>query len=315
MTDSRTWTKQQRCVHWLCAATALATLVLVMVGGLVTNTGSALAVPDWPTTFGYNMFTYPPSQWVGGVLYEHSHRLLGSLVGFLTILLVVAAWRWEVRPWVRWLAVAALLGVIVQGVLGGMRVVLLRHDLAIVHGIFAQAFFGLVVSLWVFTSESWQRLPGAARGTSDAPISRAIVLGIPVAVYIQIILGALLTHRGQALWEHVIGASVVASLAVVVLFWVIRKVPEIPELRLPAFALAGFVCLQLSLGLMAYLWHFTQLCNRLPYELGLAILAAHRITGTLIWASSVVLALRSWRALSPSWGPHVAFAEANKAWT
>ena len=123
-----------RLAHRLAVLTAAATGVLIVLGGLVTNTGAALAVPDWPTTFGHNMFLYPWSQMVGGILYEHSHRLIGSAVGMLTVALAVALWLTEERRWVRRLGALAVVAVVVQGVLGGMRVVLLEHDLAILHG-------------------------------------------------------------------------------------------------------------------------------------------------------------------------------------
>src|SRR5438132_5493893 len=108
--------------HRLAVVTAAAALVLICIGGLVTNTGSALAVPDWPTTFGHNMFLYPWAQMVGGVFYEHSHRLIGAVVGVLTLALGVALWPSRLR----WLGVAAIVAVIAQGVLGGLRVVLLQ---------------------------------------------------------------------------------------------------------------------------------------------------------------------------------------------
>lgn len=304
----------RRRVHYVCTATVGATLVLVMAGGLVTNTGSALAVPDWPTTFGHNMFTYPPSQWVGGVLYEHTHRLLGSLVGLLTILLTVAAWIWDERVWVRWLTFVALLAVIAQGVLGGMRVVLLQHELAIVHGCFAQAFFGLLVFLWAATSKTWNSL-GRSETLEGSWFPALLAVALPTAVYTQIVLGALLTHRGQALWEHVAVAGVVSGLVIVALIWVMRAAPWLAELRAPVFALAGLVSLQLSLGLMAYLWHFANLHLRLPYEFGLALLAAHRMTGTLVWGASLVFGLRLGRILLQPMDTGWAVKEASKAWT
>ena len=106
-------------LHRVALLTALVTFPLLFVGGLVTSTGSALAVPDWPTTFGHNMFLFPWSAMVGGILYEHSHRLLGAVVGLLTIILSLALWLKEPQPWLRWLGVMALAGVILQGVLGG----------------------------------------------------------------------------------------------------------------------------------------------------------------------------------------------------
>src|SRR5687767_10656795 len=142
--------------HRLALVTVAATFVLILFGGLVTNTGAALAVPDWPTTFGYNMFLFPWSEMVGGIFYEHSHRLLGSLVGLLTIALAAVLWRAGGR--LRALGVVMVVAVVVQGILGGLRVVLLKETLAIVHGCLAQAFFALAVTAAVLTSAS-HRLP------------------------------------------------------------------------------------------------------------------------------------------------------------
>src|SRR5574342_1275515 len=108
--------------HRIAVVLACATFPLLFIGGLVTSKGAGLAVPDWPTTFGYNMFLYPWSKMVGGIFYEHSHRLIGSAVGFLTILLAVVLWYRESRQWLGWLGIVALAVVIAQGVLGGLRV-------------------------------------------------------------------------------------------------------------------------------------------------------------------------------------------------
>ena len=104
------------------------TVLLVLAGSLVTSTGSGLAVPDWPTTYGWNMFTFPPSKWVGGIFYEHGHRLIASTVGFLTIILAAWLWRADPRGWMKRLGVVALLAVIMQGVLGGITVLFFLPD-------------------------------------------------------------------------------------------------------------------------------------------------------------------------------------------
>src|SRR5689334_22894306 len=124
---------------------------------MVTSKGVGLAVPDWPTTFGYNMFLFPVSKWVGGIFFEHTHRLIASTVGFLTIILTIWLWRAEARPWVRRLGVFALLAVILQGVLGGLRVTLLKDQIGVFHASLAQAFFGLIVFIGVVRSAAWQR--------------------------------------------------------------------------------------------------------------------------------------------------------------
>ena len=190
-----------RLAHRLAVLTAAATCVLIVFGGLVTNTGAALAVPDWPTTFGHNMFLFPWSQMVGGVFYEHSHRLLGALVGALTLALAVALWRRGGR--LRALGVVAVVAVIAQGVVGGLRVVLQTDTLAMVHGPLAHAFFALVVALALLTS-AWMARP--------APVvdgaTRALTLTAVLLVYAQIVFGALLTHAGR-IDLHLAGAVAV----------------------------------------------------------------------------------------------------------
>src|SRR5947207_2613273 len=116
---------------YLAWLTCIATLLLICSGGMVTSKGVGLAVPDWPTTFGYNMFLFPVSKWVGGILFEHTHRLMGSIVGFLTIILAMWLWLSENRQWVRNLGVIALAGVILQGILGGLRVTMMKDEIGV----------------------------------------------------------------------------------------------------------------------------------------------------------------------------------------
>src|SRR3954453_4903259 len=130
-------------LHRTAQLTAAATLLLIFMGGLVTSKGARMSVPDWPNSYGYNMFTFPPSKCIGGIFCQHTHRLMGTVVGMLSIALTIIAWKSEPRRWVRWLATSVLGAVIFQGVLGGLRVVLVKLDLAIVHACVAQAFFCL----------------------------------------------------------------------------------------------------------------------------------------------------------------------------
>jgi cytochrome c oxidase assembly protein subunit 15 len=271
--------------HRLALLTGGATLVLIVAGGLVTNTGSALAVPDWPTTFGQNMFLYPWSQMVGGVFYEHTHRLLGALVGLLTLGLAVALWRLGGR--LRVAGVVAAIAVIGQGLLGGLRVVLLQDALAIVHGAVAQAFVALVAALALATS------PRA--GLPVAPLepgARTAALLAAALVYVQIVLGAFLTHAGW-LELHLAGALAVFAL-----------VPAAAaRLRRSGDALAAplargllvLLALQLLLGSVTLVVRFAP---ELAPALVLALPAAHRLAGSLILAAAVMLALRVWSASS-----------------
>src|SRR5438105_711223 len=148
-----------RSLHVIALLTAAATFPLIFMGGLVTSHGAGMSVPDWPNSYGYNMFLFPPRLWIGGILYEHTHRLMGTIVGMLSILLTIMAWRVESRRWVRWLATGVLGAVIFQGVLGGLRVVLLKLDLAIVHACVAQGFFCLAAFTAVVTSKWWIDAP------------------------------------------------------------------------------------------------------------------------------------------------------------
>jgi heme a synthase len=278
--------------HRWAVVTAAATLVLIVVGGLVTNTGSALAVPDWPTTFGYNMFLYPWSRMVGGVLYEHGHRLLGSAVGLLTIACAVALWRCEPRKSVRVLGWLALGGVVAQGVIGGLRVVLLDNPLAIVHGCVAQAFFALMVGVAACTSGWWwQAAPPADLRPAGLRRLRAMAVATAVIVYVQLVFGSIVTHTAKRLDAHV-GFAVLVTLAVVGLTHVVLLRYHAIGLRRPAVLLLVLLALQLGLGVGVYLWRFTRFSAAMSPLLGLALEAAHRCTGTALWGVLVLLALR-----------------------
>jgi cytochrome c oxidase assembly protein subunit 15 len=268
--------------HRLALSTAAATVLLIVFGGLVTNTGAALAVPDWPTTFGHNMFLYPWSGMVGGVFYEHSHRLLGALVGLLTVALAVALWRRGGR--LRVLGLVAVGTVVLQGVIGGLRVVLLTDALALVHGPLAQAFFALVAAVAFLTSGAAER----PRVEVDSALRRLSLAAVAL-VYAQIVLGALLTHDGW-LWLHLAGAVAVFTVAPVVTARARRTGdPIAAPLARVLLVLLG---LQLLLGLGAYLSRFSGVWIPGGQTTMLAMPVAHRLVGGLILAASVVLAVR-----------------------
>ena len=145
---------------------AAATLLVVIAGGLVTSLDAGMAVPDWPSSFGSNMFLYPLARMTGGVYYEHAHRLYGSLVGLTTIVLAVVVWRTDRRRWLRGFAVLLVVMVVAQGVMGGFRVTLTNRHLAAAHGIFGQVFFATVVLAWTFLTRAWIDAGGAAASSS-----------------------------------------------------------------------------------------------------------------------------------------------------
>jgi cytochrome c oxidase assembly protein subunit 15 len=272
-----------RLAHRLAVLTAAATCVLIVFGGLVTNTGAALAVPDWPTTFGHNVFLFPWSGMVGGVFYEHSHRLLGALVGLLTLALAAALWPRGGR--LRALGVIAVVAVVLQGVIGGLRVILLTDGLAMIHGPLAQAFFALVVAAALLTS---------ARMTTPAPAldgaTRGLALAGAALIYLQIVFGALLTHAGR------IDLHLAGALAVFVLLPIVtarlRRTGDLvaaPAARL-LLALLG---LQLLLGVGSYLARFSAIWIPGGQVTMLILPVAHRLAGGLILAAAVVLAVRA----------------------
>ena len=269
--------------HRLALGTAVATAVLIVFGGLVTNTGAALAVPDWPNTFGHNLFLYPWSGMIGGIFYEHSHRLLGALVGLLTLALAAALWRRGGA--LRVLSLLGVVTVIAQGVLGGLRVVLLRDEIAMVHGPLAQAFFALIATLVYLTSTAARTPTTRVR---DAGLPR-LAIAAALITYVQIVLGALITHAGWV-WLHLAGA--VAVFAVVpTLTARARRTGDAVAVPLSRVLLA-LLGLQLALGIGAYLARFSSIWMPGEQTTMLLLPVAHRLIGGLLLASTVVLSVR-----------------------
>jgi cytochrome c oxidase assembly protein subunit 15 len=267
--------------HRLALGTAAVTAVLIVFGGLVTNTGAALAVPDWPNTFGHNLFLYPWSGMVGGVFYEHGHRLLGATVGLLTLALAAALWRRGAA--LRGLGLLAVVAVIAQGVLGGLRVVLLRDELALAHGPLAQAFFALLATLAYLTSRA-----ARTAGPADAGLRRLAVAAVAVTGA-QIVLGAFLTHEGW-LWPHVGGALAVFAVVPVVTARA-RRTGDLVAAPL-AGALLALLGVQLLLGVGAYLARFSPIWIPGEQTTMLVLPVAHRLVGGLLLALTLVLAVR-----------------------
>ncbi len=266
----------------LALTTLGATCVLILLGGLVTNTGAALAVPDWPSTFGYNMVLFPWSRMVGGILYEHSHRLMGALVGVLTLALAVTLWREGGR--LRRLGLVAVAVVVGQGVLGGLRVVLLEDTLAIVHGCLAQAFFALLAVIALLTAPRG-RVPAAPVD----PALRGMTVLAAALVYVQIVFGALLTHAGR-IDLHLAGAVIVFVLVPIVAAQLRRTGDAVaaPISRLVSVLLG----VQLLLGAGSFLARFSPIWIPGEQLTVTALPVAHRLVASLILAAAVVLAVR-----------------------
>jgi cytochrome c oxidase assembly protein subunit 15 len=182
-------------LHRFAIITAVCVFFLLIAGGLVTSTGSGLAVPDWPLSYGKLM---PPM--VGGIFYEHSHRMVATLVGLLTVILTIWIWRKEQRRWVRVLSLLALLSVVLQGALGGLTVLfLLPTGISVAHATLAQTFFCIVASIALFTSPWWFRDHQLLSEQEGRPSTFALCIATTLVVYVQLALGALMRHTDSGL--------------------------------------------------------------------------------------------------------------------
>src|SRR5438445_1086957 len=293
-----------RGIHRLAVATAASTFVLLFVGGLVTSTGSALAVPDWPLSFGQ---VFPPM--VGGVLFEHGHRLVATLVGCLTLVLALWTVVGEPRPGVRALGLLALLAVVLQGVLGGVTVLYkLPLAVSVTHACLAQAFFCLTVTLALVTGAGWT----AAQARDLSPRLARLAAFTTGLVFVQLVLGALMRHMGAGLaipdfplafgrllpplatpyitvhFAHRVGALAVAAAVAMTVGAVLRERAAGPCLRRPALLAEGHVLVQLTLGALV-IWS------------GRAVLptTTHLVLGAALLATCLVLALRAGRVAAP----------------
>ena len=186
--------RYQPILFWFSGLTAFATLILLGVGGLVTSHNVGMSVPDWPTTYGYNMFFFPWSKMVGGILMEHSHRLMASAVGFLTIIMaILITWK-EERVWMKKLAWLAVVLVILQGVLGGLRVVWMKDEIGIFHACLAQSFFVLIGLLTLFSSKTWLGANFASNEVLSITSIRIVKITVGF-IFLQLMLGATMRHE------------------------------------------------------------------------------------------------------------------------
>jgi cytochrome c oxidase assembly protein subunit 15 len=277
-----------------------ATLLLLGVGGLVTSAEAGLAVADWPTSFGYNMFLYPFSRMTGGIYYEHAHRLIGALVGLTTLVLAVFLQRVDPRPRVRALGWAALAMVVIQGVLGGLRVTELSLPLAMVHGVFAQLFFASLVALGAFTSATW-RGDATSRVRATASSDRAFSVLLVGAMFLQLVLGAAHRHLQVMLIVHIIlGVAVVVPLALLVGVRAWGLNPEQRMLQRLGLFLTGAIGVQLVLGLAAFAVTGLVSGGALSRSFDLVVSTAHQWFGAILLALAVLIACWNYRLLATS---------------
>lgn len=279
--------------------TAGVTFVLLIAGALVTSNDAGLAVPDWPTSFG-SIYKIPAM--VGGVKYEHGHRMVAQFVGLLTIVLALWTWRVDRRAWMRKLGFAALGLVIVQGILGGITVLyFLPPWVSTAHATLAQTFFCSVVLIALFTSRGW--LEGTqiqlldVRRPSLLALSRLTV----ATVLVQLMLGAAFRHSGLKLMPHLLLAAVVTILTLWTVTRVLSDYSRVAALRRPAVWLMGLLVTQLALGFAAYLTRVEWGADAPQPLLSMVVsTVAHVAVGALLLATTVVLATRTQRHMAPT---------------
>jgi cytochrome c oxidase assembly protein subunit 15 len=321
---------------------AASTAALIFAGGLVTSTGSGLSVPDWPNTYGWFMWAFPVSKMVGGIFYEHLHRLIASTVGFLIVILAIWLARAEPRRWVRRLGYLALGAVITQGILGGITVLWYLPDaVSIAHASLAQIVFCLTVTIALATSPGWKRayqLPTANRqlpgeSVSDDRVLRRVAIGTTSVIFVQILLGATMRHTGAGLaipdfplafghlippmWNskiaihfaHRVGAATVTLLVLATTGHVFYHHGRRRELRRPSILLLVLLALQITLGALTVLSQKEFVINSL-----------HVVNGGFVLVTALVLTLRAHRSLFAEHGetartfqirePHIRMREA-----
>ncbi len=300
-------------LHFFGLALSVSTFLLLFAGGMVTSTNSGLSVPDWPTTFGQNMFTFPPSMMKGGIFYEHGHRLFASLVGLLTIVNCLAFWIWDKRRWLRAAGIIALLLVIVQGVLGGLTVKFkLPMSVSAAHACTAEIFFMVTVLMAFATSKTWiDADPDPIRWQVPEQMITFFFCGV---VFLQILIGAVMRHSyaglsiptfpsafGQVVppfWNfgivvNFIHTRIGAFLVMVLGALLIGIVCKSPRQVMKVKVLAGF--LGLVLLVQCLLGMFTIWSGKAPVPT-----TFHLSVGALVFAIGFLLFLAVYRLQKPA---------------
>jgi cytochrome c oxidase assembly protein subunit 15 len=283
-----------RAHHRFAVFTAGVTFVLIIAGALVTSNDAGLSVPDWPTSFG-SLYKIP--HLVGGVRFEHTHRMIAQFVGFLSIILAVWTWRADRRRWMKYLGITALGLVIAQGILGGLTVLFyLPPAISSAHAALAQTFFCVAVLIAMFTGRRWVEEVPRVEVDEQRPSLFTLTLLSIFVLYVQLILGALFRHHGLSWWPHVVNAAAVA----VVLSWTairaLSQYSRIDAVRRPAIVMLSLLITQLCLGFVAFLTRVAWGRDAVQPELPMVVsTVAHVAVGALLLATTVILAVQVWR--------------------
>lgn len=283
-----------RAYHRFAVFVASVTFLLIIAGALVTSNDAGLSVPDWPTSFG-SLYKIP--HLVGGVKFEHAHRMIAQFVGFLSIVLALWTWRADPRQWMKYLGVTALGLVIAQGILGGLTVLFyLPSAISSAHAALAQTFFCVVVLIALFSGRNWEEEIPQIENDQGRPNLFALALLSIFVLYVQLILGAMFRHHGLSWWPHVLNAAIVA----IVLAWTsvraLLQYSAIDSVRQPAITMLALMIAQLGLGFVAFLTRVAWGHDAVQPELPMVVsTVAHVAVGALLLATTAVLAVQVWR--------------------
>jgi cytochrome c oxidase assembly protein subunit 15 len=279
-------------VHRFAVFVVLWTILLLIAGALVTSNDAALSVPDWPLSYG----TLTPPM-VGGIVYEHSHRLIAACLGIFTLALAVVLWVADERRWLRWFGVIAVLGVIVQAILGGQVVIrLLHYWLPVIHACFAQIVFAAVLSIAVFTSRWWMSERPQLEDSGSPSIHTVALLNAGV-IFLQVFLGAAFRHQEMPIWPHIAGALAVLAMVIWTAVALRKRFSESRELSRSRILLHAIFGVQFLLGLGAYWSRLTTADAPQPMPLTIALTVTHTVVGALVFAASVVIVLLCYRVV------------------
>jgi cytochrome c oxidase assembly protein subunit 15 len=279
---------------------ASATFFLIIAGALVTSNDAGLATSDWPLSNGQFL---PPM--VGNMFYEHGHRMIATTVGLLTIGLAVYVRLKETRMWIWRLALFALMAVIAQGILGGLTVkMMLPLGVSAAHATLAQLFFCTTVGLAVFTSKSWIEARPLREESGNAPLRHMCTLALAM-ILVQLVLGATLRHSAkwdqplpvQLILAHIVGAAAVTIALGSTALSVLRRHKGETFLTRPATIALVLLVVQLFLGVAAYLTRVASPNEPQPLQPMVGVTVAHVACGALIFATTIVLTLRTYRVL------------------
>jgi len=279
--------------HYYALFTAFATFLVIIAGALVTSNEAGLSVPDWPTSF----HTFRMPHMVGGVLYEHGHRMIAGFTILLTLGIAIVTFAVDHRGWMKRLALAGFATILVQAVLGGITVLnLLPPAVSTAHALVGQTFFCIAVVIALLTGRKYagevERTAVDRRRPSLVALTQLSVF----ILYVQLILGGMFRHRGMSWEPHVVNAALVT----IVLTWtsirVLSHYSQVDSLRRPAIMMLGLLMGQLCLGFTSFLTKVVWGQNAAqPHEAMVWSTVAHVATGALLLASAVVLAVQVWR--------------------